>query len=63
MLSSNFRSPANKHYGGGPYGDVFLVKMDPLEFGEGAFALYDDVPDDWEQGEGIMSALQHFKPK
>lgn len=43
-LSSNFCGPANRHYGG-EYVDVFPVKMDPLEFEEGAIALYDDVPE------------------
>ena len=32
---------------------MFPVKMDPLEFEEGAIALYDDVPEDWEQSEGF----------
>ena len=46
--------PSNEHYDCA-YGDVFLVKMNPLEYGEAARALYDDIPENWSSCEGLRA--------
>jgi hypothetical protein len=51
---------ANKHFVGAK-GDVLIMKMHPLEFGRGAKALYEDVPEDWRRFEGLQVLITRAK--
>ena len=50
----------NEHHGGA-FGDVFIVRMDAVEQGDGAGesgrAFYRDVPENWGECEGLARAL------
>ena len=50
MFTLNPCRLADKHPHG-VYDNIFRGKMDPLEYGDGVIALYDDVPKDWQQSE------------
>lgn len=53
--------PRNAHYSIAR-GDAFLVKMDPLQYGNDGRALYGDVPDDWYTLNGIQAILRTENP-